>query len=332
MQYFLVKVLKLVSPIFISIFIICIPFEILLRNIPNNYSFKNNYLDKNSNDVEVIILGSSHAYFGINPLYITLKSFNAAYLSQSLNYDFEILKKYQQNFKKLKYIVIPIDYFSLYSTLEILDGGRIKNYVLYYGIKRNYLSNSTNLEVLGSYSLFLSNLKSFYLNNISLEVLGNPSSNLSRLQNFYLNKIDDISSTELGFVNLIYKETPNLDSSGIIAAKRHTIKDDQYYQYNINILKGIINFSNTNNIKLILYTSPAYKTYLNNLNLKQLNQTTKFVTNLSQSFNNVFYYNLISDTSFKLGDFSDADHLNAKGAKKLSSKIDGIIKSLILPL
>ena len=69
-----------------------ISFELLLRNIPNDYSFKKNYLNTKSNSIEVLFLGSSHIYYGINPEYISRNSFNGSHISQSLNFDLEILE------------------------------------------------------------------------------------------------------------------------------------------------------------------------------------------------------------------------------------------------
>ena len=45
-------------------------------------------------DVEVLVLGSSLGYFGINPAQFTHKGYNAAYRAQSYYYDLQILKKY----------------------------------------------------------------------------------------------------------------------------------------------------------------------------------------------------------------------------------------------
>src|SRR5574339_19425 len=76
--------------------------EGLIRNIPNDYSYKRGYLDKNAGSIEVLFLGSSHAYRDIDPALIHANSFNAAYVSQSLYYDNRILKKYETQWSHLK--------------------------------------------------------------------------------------------------------------------------------------------------------------------------------------------------------------------------------------
>ena len=68
--------------------------EVLIQNIPNEYSYKKSYLDSNSNEIEVLFLGSSHVYYGVNPEYISANSFNASHIAQTLDYDYAILKKY----------------------------------------------------------------------------------------------------------------------------------------------------------------------------------------------------------------------------------------------
>jgi len=113
MNKFIKKVLIFSTPIIIFI----VSMEVILREIPNDYSYKKNYLDTHSNELETIFLGSSHAYYAINPEYIHFNSFNAAYVSQSIDYDLEILKKYENRTARLKFIVIPIDYSSLYNRL-----------------------------------------------------------------------------------------------------------------------------------------------------------------------------------------------------------------------
>ena len=65
-------------PIFLAVVIAFIPMEILLENIPNDYSFKKEYLDENSDSIEILVLGSSHSYYGINPIYFHLRAFNAS--------------------------------------------------------------------------------------------------------------------------------------------------------------------------------------------------------------------------------------------------------------
>ena len=124
MKKFLFHVSKIIIPIVLFFLVL----EIAIRNIPNDYQLKKEYLDKNAEEINTLILGSSHTFYGVNPEYFSKKTFNAAYVSQSLDLDFEILNAYNSKLKKLKTVIIPISYFSLFETLETdIEKWRIKN-------------------------------------------------------------------------------------------------------------------------------------------------------------------------------------------------------------
>jgi len=281
--------------------------EILLRNIPNDYELKKEYLDEHSSEIETIILGSSHSFYGINPDYFSTKTFNASHISQSLNYDFEIIKKYQNNFNNLKTIVLPISYFTLFGKLEAgSESWRVKNYIIYYG-----LNSSKSLT---DYSEVLSN-------RINV--------NIKRLVSYYVLGNSAISCTRLGWgTSYNSKNARDLVESGKTAAKRHTRDDinsdksQQIFNDNILALNSIIKWCKDNNHKILLLTPPAFETYRQNLNLEQLNTTIKTTSEVCSNYDNCTYMNLLSDTNFVSKDFYDADHLSEIGAKKLSRLIN----------
>ena len=88
MRHLFFRILLFLIPVIASGILL----ETFLRQIPNDYTLKREYLDKNSDSVQVLVLGSSHAIHGINPALMNKRSFNAANWSQSLDYDLEILK------------------------------------------------------------------------------------------------------------------------------------------------------------------------------------------------------------------------------------------------
>jgi len=118
-----------------------------------------------------------------------------------------------------------------------------------------------------------------------------------------------------------------LIKTGETAALRHTTKDLSKLNESLEILKEIIGFASENNIEIIFYTSPAYNTYVSNLDKNQLNLTINTITELTEKNSNCNYFNLLNDTHFYSDDFRDADHLNPEGAKKLSLRIDELISN-----
>jgi hypothetical protein len=51
-------------PLLISVVCLCVA-EFIVRQAPNVYKYKHEYI--RSKEFEILVLGSSHAYFGINP-------------------------------------------------------------------------------------------------------------------------------------------------------------------------------------------------------------------------------------------------------------------------
>lgn len=304
MKRFIKRVIFFIFPIVLLGF----SSDILLKSIPNDYAYKKRYLDKNAKNIEVLLLGNSHVYYGIDPTYIKKPAFNAAHISQSLNYDLEILKKYNKSLVNRKYIVIPVDYFSLYSTLETgAEKWRVKNYSIYYDINPGHdLLNDSEII------------------NMKLSV------NLSRLKNHYLAKKSEITCSESGW-GLTYasKDSKNLEETGRVASARHTITidDSLIYRKNIEVINQIIEISRTKNVSVIFISCPAYKTYTSRLNQSQLRNTVNTIDEFVRKNTDTKYFNLLNDQSFVAEDFFDADHLNEIGAKKLSLKIDRLLNN-----
>lgn len=302
MKKFITKTVFISLPILLSLLFM----EILLRNIPNDYEFKKEYLNKNSPEIETLILGSSHSFYGLNPVYFKKKAFNASHISQSLNYDFEIIKKYDSDFKQLKTIVLPISYFTLFTKLEEgPETWRIHNYILYSG-----------LETYNSYTDYS-------------EVLSNKMNvNFKKLNSYYIKSNPIISCSKLGW-GTNYKSENQLDliNSGKTAAIRHShditdIKVKNILSDNKLTLSSIIAWCKKRSVRLVLFTPPAYKSYRQNLNKMQLNLTIEIAERIDLNNDNCIYLNLLNDSNFVYKDFYDADHLSELGAEKLSKLID----------
>lgn len=306
MKKFIIKICLFLLPVLFAVVLT----EIALRKIPNDYVLKRTYLDAHSNEIETLILGTSHNFYGLDPVYFTGKTFNAAYLTQSLDYDYAIIKKYENKFASLKTMVLDISYFSLYSRLE--TSFWIKNYVIYYGMTNTGRSVNNYFEILN----------------------GNGFQSCSRLYRFYVRKIVPIRCTGLGWgKDYKYSNRKDLAASGKQSAKRHVRnisleKNKMNFEINYTTLQSIIDWAKQKNIQLVLLTAPAFKTYREALDSSQLNSTTKAVNELVTKNKNCSYLNLFSDTTFTEADFFDADHLDETGAKKLSVLVNEKIKEM----
>lgn len=113
--------------------------EIRLRGFSTNYIEKRKFLESKLDSIKVLILGSSHAYLGINPDYLDIKGYNLAGVSQSLYYDNELYKKYIDKMPNLRIVLISISYFSLWYELydNYIEDWRDYYYYHFWNVKLN---------------------------------------------------------------------------------------------------------------------------------------------------------------------------------------------------
>ncbi len=287
----------------IPLIVVLIVLEVILRSIPNDYRNKSRYLDQHSNEIEVLILGTSHTFLGINPKYITQKCYNAANSNQPLDIDFAFLKKHQNNWNQLKFLVVPVDYHTLFfrSKRELF-----KKYFLYQGTDLG-ATVADRFEV---------GVKNFRVN-------------CDRLVAYQKDRSAEITADSLGWFNRYTKSNPgDVTRGGLHPAKEHTfdLSDTLTLRHNLSLLDSIIAFSHRNRINLIFVSCPVYATYAADCNPSQLKLTMTTIRQLSSQHKNSAYYDFRQDASFDRGDFYDPDHLNEFGAIKFSQKIDSIIQ------
>lgn len=280
--------------------------EYSLRHVPNDYAAKNAWLERNSANLKILTLGSSHGLYGINPEFFSAKAFNAAHPGQSLKYDRFIFEKFVGEMDSLKVLVLPVSYFSLHS--EGIEAGaepwRVKYYSIYYGCDYYPFEPKYNLEIYNIQPVEL--LKSFF------------------------GKASRITCSDLGFGTIHAKSCRKDDwnvKSGPEAASRHTKKTDAaVINENIFHVRNIIETCRKRGIRVMLLTTPVHETYYRNLDAGQLGFVVEKCNWFRKNYGNVSYLNLMCDTAYTDDDFYDADHLNEFGAEKLTRFLDGYMR------
>lgn len=300
MKRFILQTTILLVPIF-SVLVI---FEIALRNVPNDYKYKNDYMEK-QHDVSILVFGSSHSYFGISPQFFTKNAFNLAFTSQSLKYDKFLYDKYASDCDSLRYVILPISYFTLRSDLEASrEWWRAKGYCIYMGCYDHIFDPEYMLEIASKEKMKI----------IKEALVGHA--NFRSCDNF-------------GF-GINYKKENRLDtwvSSGEVAAKRHTSIHRERVVTNLQYLHSIISSCEERGVKVLLLTTPTYNTYVESLDVLQLNEMVDICQQLDADNEHVIYLNWLQNDAFNEDDFFDADHLNEYGAEKLTKMLDEYILS-----
>ena len=87
---FIVKLFIITLPVIIVLIYV----EYGLNHLDTHYLKKRIDLEKQLNSIEILSLGSSNAYFGINPSQFSCPGFNLAFNAQSMYYDLAFIEKY----------------------------------------------------------------------------------------------------------------------------------------------------------------------------------------------------------------------------------------------
>ena len=319
MKKFIYNIFVFVLPFLI----VTIFFEVYLRTINTQYKEKLNGLHKSSKNIEVLILGNSHAAYGVNPNVMTKEAYNMAMVSQSLYYDFEIVKKEINNMPNLKYVILSLDYHTLYFSNQ--EGTR-NNWSYYdYGIDKN-IDNITKLSRFWfgytprvSFSILTKDIKRRYTSLLNKKYV---------IDYDIQNDIDIHDKMKKGF--LAFKNIKNR-----ISQKELKIRAKKFNNYVLNLnerkanlyrFEKIFQYLSSKNINIILITSPCDKKIVELFNNKVRLNDIKEINYLLKKYNVAYfdYLNLIKDDNM----FYDFDHLNKDGALLFSTMLNKDINSL----
>lgn len=283
--------------------------EVMLRNIPNDYSFKSKWLQTNGKQIKVLVLGSSTGYYGVNPRFLSVKAFNASHVYQNPKYDLFILEKFISSMDSLQYIILPVTYHSLFYSLETSgESWRTKNYSIHYGLKGNRFDPKLNLA--------------FYDHTLL--------SIFKRIFGYYINGQNEINCSAQGFGTsyLLEKRSPMWEGEGGIKAKAHSaLFDEEDYAENLMMLERIAELCKERRIRLIMVFAPAWITYVESIDPELLKLDLIKCKDISKKYGNVSFINMLNDSRFTYDDFYDVNHLNEFGSEKFTLAIDSIMNS-----
>jgi hypothetical protein len=262
---------------------------------------KQTKLAENSDAVELLILGNSHAGDGLAPTPFDLHAFNTAQGFQSLYFDIAITKKYLAKMTRLKYVLISIDYHSLYIPH---DPSRDFMYSYYYDI---------DYPGTGSFK-----------SNISLLFYGYGIKNgLSMI----LERPHELVKGWTGFKTTNYAELTREAGKRRVGLFNDMIKNDMHNRSEIlKQLNAFIFLLKSKNIAPVLFTLPCHKYYTEYLDATIVAQNHEDIKTLCNRYN-IEYFNFLYE---KLPDdyFYNVDHLNEKGAWAFGNIINDSISML----
>lgn len=282
--------------------------EILVREIPNDYTLKHSNLI--SGNIEVLTLGNSHAMYGINPDFVDYNTFNASLPAQTINIDLRILQTYEKYLKTLKYIVIPVDYYSFYARLD--DGNNVHRKFRYdQFMDASVLTRSDYLQLTSRIIVMEKGIRS----------------TVKSVTDYIVNNETNISCDKNGYFEAVGQV--DLEESGKIHSKNH----NEYYAYdnyhsNLADLKKLIKLAQQHSWKVLLINCPTWRTYREHLYPQRIENIDSQCISLVEENAHVYYLDLFETIRYQSEDFYDDSHLGKHGAEKLSREINCLIKKI----
>ena len=186
--------------------------------ILNPYRYKNEYIEKNGKQVEMLILGSSHSYYGISPKELGFNSFNLANVGQEWFYDRLLLEHYIPLMPNLKYVLLNVSTFSLFVNKDAVQSDEFApNYKMYMGIDYYPDYSTRNFECF-NFSVYSDKLRSILIGK----------------------NVATYDSLGLGNKLILHPREPYFERYYAAAIERHTANDTTWLDTNKGYLLSII--------------------------------------------------------------------------------------------
>ena len=294
----------------LPLFLVWLALEVFYRQVPNNYSYKDQQLQNVAANVQTLVMGDSHAFYGINPAYFKDPTFNLSNISQSLLTDELLLEKHIANLPALKTVFINISYFTLSAKDNALESNWRK-YFYYHGM-----------------GITAPSISFWNPQRYSMALIQRFDKSMALVQAYHKNHTI-VNATPLGYgmqdASYIVKDK---DAISLVIANKH---EDASLDFKPNTarLQRIIALCKKYEVAVVLLEMPVYPTYYNLLDTQKKEKIKSVLTTLSGVNDTVFYLDLSSSPLFEKQDLRDADHLTNSGAKKCSEYLNAYLKDVV---
>lgn len=263
------------------------------------YNTLKNYLVEDNTEYKFFITGVSHAYAGTDISKFSRNGLNLALTSQDLFLDYKlaeiVLSKKNHG---IKYAIIGVAPFSLHYDLSISEANDYRM-MMYYPI----------IKCVHNY---------FIKEDIIKDIFSDD----------YLNSFDHFEK-KLVFKNRLYSNSFDKyfdeDDYANIRGFCDVWNERNYpdtKKENINYLYRYVSMCIENNVNPIFVIYPVSEFY-NQYFPKKIFDELRYTLSEISLENDILFFDFSDDERFTLDDFFDIQHLNIKGAEKISKILDG---------
>jgi hypothetical protein len=308
--------------IFVKVFLFVLPcliaysmLEEKLSGVPNMYTKKQEFLESQLNQVEVLTTGSSHGD-AINPDYIHERTFTLNQAAQDLYYDTRLVIHYLDRMPKLKLVIIPISYFSLEYQMD-----RTKTWTLAPYYFHTWRIPPQHWDSFLSWRYF------------SLTAAYGWEKALGYLQNGFQDNEWKIMKPTGWWLQgeQELEDTPHESEFGqySIQMQHIEIMKVERIPESVRLLEELVRSCQARGVQVAFVTTPVHHSYSDFMDPQRWQTTQAVLQSLVERYH-VVYKNYLSDPRFAEADFYSRDHVNTKGSKKFSQIIDAEIITPIL--
>lgn len=266
--------------------------EVYVESLPNPARDKHRWMTAHAGDVRTLVLGDSHAFYGIRPDLLGDGAFSLALPSQTLRYDDYLLRHYPM--PQLRDVVLTVSYFTLWEDFERLGGHEAE-------IARYHIYMDADLHPWPLYRLECTQRQSF----------------VERLKSLY-------QPSRLSWDALGWGDNYTLDrraddwDNGEARALANTYSDTTVVAFNAGVLAGLMDYCRERKVRLTLVTTPTGLLFRQHQSEAQAAMNRRVLSGLLQAHPEVRHLDFEADPRFTSADFYDADHLSTVGAAKLT--------------
>jgi hypothetical protein len=256
--------------------------------------------------VELLVLGNSHTYNGIDPELLDWNAFSLANMAQGYDYDYYLLTHYSILCPKLKCVILPVSYPGSFfrPSLDKTNWSSAANYYIYMG-KNDRWFTKYHFELCRPYVLH------------------------GKIESWKKGEVMDCSPLGYGQRNSMPDQKIDLQTAlerlAYIADKGH---EEENYAYNLDWLVHSLEYCKRHSYQVILVTMPVHHLFYENINPREMDMITQTVHELSTKYSFV-YIDYLKDSRFGEQDFVNVDHLNNVGAEKFTKILNMDIHRLL---
>ena len=276
--------------------------EYAARICPNAYRNKELWMQSHNDQVETLVLGSSHAYAAIKPELLTSCAFNLANSNQTQRYDWLLLKRDTASLASLKVIVYPASSLLMdYRLEDTSEWYRSIYYQLYNHLAEHSLFSKYAWEV------------------ASIQTC------CWKVQSLFVSGESDRMCDEYGWCTYYQAHPSQKDNLNLAKAEERIGKYEEREEMHCPeefYFDEIAGYCQRHGIRLVLLGTPVSQIFRSQAAVAEyLKKTDLKAQQEAASYDCIEYHDYSFDTRFTDDDFFDVDHLNSSGAIKFTQII-----------